>query len=76
MFGTHYSNRPRAKVSIPTKHNPPLALIFQGVAATQYSCPFAFVAGRRTGLASVEGAAKASLQARHEPFIARRASRL
>jgi hypothetical protein len=32
-----------------------------------YLSPFAFVAGRRSGLASVEGATKASLQARHGP---------
>ena len=38
-----------------------------GVPGTQYLSPFAFVAGGRTGLAWVEGAAKAMLQARHEP---------
>ena len=38
-----------------------------GVPGTQYLSPFAFMAGGRTGVAAVEGAARDSLQARHEP---------
>jgi len=53
----------------------PGTLVVAVVPGTQYLSPFAFVASRRTGLASVEGAAKAFLQARHEPVIAQRTPR-
>lgn len=48
---------------------------FREFRANKYLSPSAFVAGRRTGLASVEGAANESLQARHEPLIAQRTPR-
>jgi len=55
-----------ALVNLPCDSTEPARDVL-GVPGTQSLSPFAFVAGGRTGLASVAGPAKASLQARHEP---------